>query len=417
MPKVRGFSSEPMRWDRLLCADPDAYPLDVGLLATHAPREMGAWTQGFTRFLLPTMRKHTGKITRLRCKAGLFRAELGRSLFGKHVPSTFSHLTSIDLSYSWAEWRNWVHWRHEVGDGYTFLRSLQGALFAATDLRELSIAFDCGLEGYGPPFRLPNWMFRDEEGKIHRWKYLRSLRLAYLMRTEAWLVPLVAAHADSLRHLDLENCNLDSDFASGLAWIKGKAPRLSSIRINEPGVHESKLIPEERLLHYIHHGERDAYKKWAEKTGRDTSLDDVEAGPEDWTPDSEEDTDDEDMLSEDSDYSPEFEYTAESEEDYNSDDEPPPLLRWVKPGWSETKQIAAGRFVTHSNLCENAGYNDRRDDDDDDDDEASDHSSEWWSDDDDELSVDANPSGSGDTDEAGYALLVFLSSLVDHLSD
>lgn len=170
-------------------------------------------------------------------------------------------------------------------------------------------------------------------------------------------------------------------------------------------MHESQLIPEERLLNYIHHGERDAYKKWAEKTGRDTSLDDAKAGPEDWTPEDEEDADDEDMLSEDSDYSPEFEFTAESEEDYNSDEEPPPLLHWVKPGRSETRQIAAGRFVTHSNLCESAGDNGRRDAAAaDDDDGASDHSSEWWSDDDAELSVD--------TDDVSHALRYFYLRLL-----
>lgn len=383
MPNVRGFSSEPMRSDRLLYTQSDKYPFDVGLLTTHGPHNTWAWTQGLMRFLLPTMRKYPGKITRLRCSAGLFKPEFGHSLLREHIPSTFKHLISINLTYSWAEWRKWMHWRHPVGDGYAFLRSLQGALFAASDLEELSIAFDCGLGGYGPPFHMPDWMFRDEDGQPHKWKRLRSLRFAYLMKTEAWLVPLIAANADTLRHLELENCNLQDSFAGRLARIKGKAPQLHSISINEPGVHESMLISEQKLLDYVAHEARDLDREWAEKTGQDlpSYTGEIEA-QQTWASEDDEDTDDEDMLSEDSDYSPEFEYTAEAEEDYNSDEEPPPLLRWMKPDWSETKQIEIGRFVTHSNLCEDGDDNDCHDADKD---EASDHSSEWWSDTDSEL--------------------------------
>lgn len=240
MPKVRGFSSEPMRCDRLLCSHADKYAVDVGLLTTHGPRDRWAWTQGLMRFLLPTMRKQPGKITRLRCSAGLFKTEFGPSLVRSRMHSTFKHLTCINLTYSWEEWRNWIHWRYSIGDGHAFLRSLQSALFAATDLQELSIAFDCGLEGYGPPFRLPDWMFRDQDGQAHKWKRLRSLRLAYLMRTENWLVPLIETHADTLRHLGLENCNLETDFAIRLACIRSEALQLRSIIINEPGVRESQ---------------------------------------------------------------------------------------------------------------------------------------------------------------------------------
>lgn len=382
MPKVRGFSSEPMPSNRVLCSHPDKYPVDVGLITTHGSRDMRAWTQGVVRFLLPTMRKCPGKINRLRCSAGLFKTDFGRGLFRPNIPATFKHLTSINLSYSWAEWRNWIHWRYPVGDGYTSLRSLQSALFAASDLQELSLAFDCGLEGYGPPFRLPDWMFKDEDGKLHKWKSLRSLRFAYLIKTENWLVPLIAANKDTLRHLDLENCNLEDSFAGRLAHIKGKAPQLRSITINEPGVRESALISEQKLLDYIHHGAKAEDKRLAEKAGKDWSSDAGE-GEEDWITEDEEDTgDEEDLDSGDSDYSPEFEYTAQAEEDYNSDEEPPPLLRWVKPHWSEAKQIGVGRFVTHSNVCENVADSDC---DDAGNDEASDHSSEWWSDSDSEV--------------------------------
>lgn len=376
MPKVRGFSSEPMRCDRLLCTHPDKYPVDVGLLTTHGQRDRWAWTQGLMRFLLPTMRKHAGKITRLRCSAGLFKTEFGPSLVRSRMHSTFKHLTSINLTYSWEEWRNWIHWRYSIGDGHAFLRSLQSALFAATDLQELSIAFDCGLEGYGPPFRLPDWMFRDEDGQPHKWKRLRSLRFAYLMRTENWLVPLIETHADTLRHLGLENCNLETDFAIRLAYIRSEALQLRSIIINEPGVRESALISERKLLDYIHHAVGDGDKKWAEETCKD-SISEAGDAEEDWVTEDEGDTDDEeDLLSDDSDYSPEFEFTAEAEEDYNSDEEQPPLIRWLKPHWGENRQIGMGRFVTHSNHCENVGD----DDCDDADEQATDHSSEWWSD-------------------------------------
>lgn len=382
MPKVRAFSSEPMRWDRLLYTHRDRYPFDVGLVTTHGQHDMLAWSQGFTRFLLPTMKEYPGKITSLRCSAGLFTTEFGRGLFRSHIPSTFKHLTRIDLTYSWSVWRSWIHWRHSTGNGYSYLRSLQGALFAASDLQELSIVFDCGLEGYGPPFRMPDWMFRDEDGRPHKWKCLRSLRLAYLVKTEAWLVPLIAAHADTLRHLDLEHCNLKDWFAGRLARIRGKAPQLRSIAINEPGLRESDLISEQKLLDYIDHGPKDLDKEWAQKTGKDLPSDAGEAEL-DWASEDEGSSDDEeDLSSEDSDYNPEFEYTAEAEEDYNSDEESPPLFRWMKWNWSETEQIEIGRFVTHSNLREDADDNDCHDADND---ETSDHSSEWWSDTDSEL--------------------------------
>lgn len=389
MPKVRGFSSEPMRWDRSLCSHPDRYPLDVGLLTTHGPRNRWAWTQGLMRFLLPTMKKHAGKITRLRCSAGLFKTELGPSLVRSRMHSTFKHLTCINLTYSWEEWRNWIHWRYSTGDGYAFLRSLQSALFAATDLQELSIAFDCGLEGYGPAFRLPDWMFRDEDGQPHKWKRLRSLRFAYLMRTEAWLAPLIAAHADTLRHLDLDHCNLHTSFALQIAYtgFKGKALQLHSITVNEPGVHESALISEQKLLGYFRHGIMDLAKEWVGKNAQDLRLGAGESG-EDQAPDHEDNAaDEEDWLSEDSDYSPEFEFTAEAEEDYNSDEESPPLFRHMNwDGWGEAEQIGRGRFVTHSGRCENVSDADSdADSNDADNDQESDHSSEWWSDTDSEL--------------------------------
>lgn len=388
MPNVRGFSSEPMQWDRLLCSHPDKYPLDVGLLTTHGSRDRRAWTKGLMRFLLPTMRKQPDKITRLRCSAGLFDTQIRHSynLFSKgHVPWAFKHLTSIDLSYSWAEWRNWIHWRHPFGDGHAFLRSLQSALFTASDLQELSIAFDCGLEGYGPAFRLPDWMFRDEDGQPHKWKRLRSLRFAYLMGTEAWLAPLIAAHADTLRHLDLDHCNLYTAFALHLAYMgfKGTALQLHSLTINEPGVRESALVSEQKLLGFVRHGIKDLAREWAGKYGQDLPSGVAEAG-EDPAPDHEGDAgDEEDLQSEDSDYSPQFEFTAESEEDYNSDEESPPLFRHMKwDEWGEAEQIAGGRFVTHSSRCEKVGHSDN---DDADNDQASDHSSEWWPDTDSEL--------------------------------
>ncbi|KAI7775540.1 hypothetical protein LA080_006733 [Diaporthe eres] len=348
MPKVRGFSSEPMRCDRLLCSHADNYPVDVGLLTTHGSRDRCAWTQGLVRFLLPTMRKQPGKITRLRCSAGLFKTEFGPSLVRSHIPSTFKHLTCINFSYSWEEWRNWIHWRYAIGDGRAFLRSLQSALFAATDLQELRLAFDCGLEGYGPAFRLPDWMFRDEDGQPHKWKRLRSLRFAYLMRTEAWLTPLIAAHADTLRHLDLDHCNLYTSFALQVAYTgsKGKALQLHSITINEPGVHESALISEKTLLGFVRHGISDLAREWAGKYGKDLSSDAGETGG-DPAPDHEHDTgDNEDFQSEDSDYNPGFEFTAEAEEDYNSDEESPPLFRHMKwDEWGEAEQIGRGPFV------------------------------------------------------------------------
>lgn len=399
MPRVRGFSSEPMRWDRQLCTHPDKYPLDVGLMTTHAPKAMWAWTQGLMKFLLPTMRQAPGKITRLRCSAGLFETELGHTLSRSHIPSTFKHLTSINLSYSWAEWRTWVHWKHPEGSGHAYLRSLQSALFAAEDLQELSISFDCATGGYAPPFRLPDWMFMGEDGRPHKWKRLRSLRFAHLLKTEAWLVPLISAHADSLRHLELEQCNLKKSFALLLALEAGMlrpahvpdAIRLHSIIINEPGVHESALISEQTLLHFIHHGAAELFDWLAGKAG--PKLTSQHKPLRSYNPMTSNgggaghihggehsilghDNDDDD------DYEPTFEYVAEAEEDWNSDEGPPPLLSSIDWDLDETQQILCGRFVTHSDGCRDVGGEDC---DEDADDQASDHSSEWWSDTDSEL--------------------------------
>lgn len=387
-----------MRWDRVLCTQPDMYPLDVGVVTTHIPLKTKAWTQGFMRFLLPTMSKNPGRITRLRLSSGLFNAQLGRSLMRKRgqVLSTFKYLTSLDLTYSWEEWRNWHHWRHACFDGHEYLRTLQTALLAATDLKELSIAFDCGIGRYAPPFHLPSWIFTDSKGKIHKWERLRSLRLAYLTKTEAWLVPFIAVHADTLRHLTLEQCNLDESFASQLAQIKGL--QLRSLTIHEPDVPESALVSEGQLLRYVHHGAKDSIRQPREETDEDLPSTDVLVQPlshvslgtgeaeDDWETDEElpQPTNlapEQEELNYDSDYDPLFEFTAEAEEDWNSEDEGPPLLRHVPWGKGEAAQIRRGRFVTHSNHYKDVADHDSDDaDDNDDDDQASDHSSEWWSD-------------------------------------
>ncbi|KAK2609585.1 hypothetical protein N8I77_003081 [Diaporthe amygdali] len=200
MPKLHAFSSEPMPWDRILSQGADGYPFDVGLMQTHAPANTRAWSQGLLGFLMPTMMEEQGRITRLRC----FVVDLSCSFVYAVLASraALTHITSLDLSFvpGWA--------------GATCydlkMPVLRRALMEASGLEELSIAMDCGGGLFGPsqPFHVSNGLFQDDGGKLSKWEHLRTLRLAFMYMNERWLVPLVKNHAEKLRHLILEQCDL-----------------------------------------------------------------------------------------------------------------------------------------------------------------------------------------------------------------
>ncbi|POS78191.1 hypothetical protein DHEL01_v203407 [Diaporthe helianthi] len=260
MPKLHTFASEPMDQCRIVSLA-DNFPFEVGLLLKYKSWDPAEVWSDFLHIFLETIADEKGRINKLH-----YGNELSGSLVRidpRYHAAAMPYLVSLELSIADVHTtlgighflcvHNTDHLRQDR-DLRRNIRIVRDALHKATELQELSISVQSISEVVREdrPF---SHSFLDlitqPRQKVHVWQHLRSLKLESIdaSRDNDVLLPLIKAHAKTLRHLQLDQCRPERSFAIELSRIHGL--RLDSIVLSDSEFHKPELVSEETLLRFI----------------------------------------------------------------------------------------------------------------------------------------------------------------------
>lgn len=246
LPNLHTFVSGPMNTARVINDPESEYPLEAGMFQRFqdlVDRREDGWNgrtqtnDGLFLFLFPAMERVGSTVTRLRW-ADEFP---GCSFFRTFSPVAFKYLESIELCFNRSSDGELDHMRH-----------FKEAYFhAAPILRHFKLCLDHG-KGISSSGTVGDILLTQCLGNPPRLSGLRSLALHAVAIELADFTRLIESHADSLRHLDLNEVSIDAPVINALR-TSPKLFDLRTISIVHSG--SSNQVCPYALVRYINEGD------------------------------------------------------------------------------------------------------------------------------------------------------------------